>query len=99
MRKNNKTISVAAVDNSPTIWAASSRETATSRELELLDSLRGKKRVQKTVLKKIGKKFFERIGACSSRGFIALLFNYPLKLIRSTQLKTCTSAPIATNPC
>lgn len=31
--------------------------------------------------------------------FEKLLLNYPQKLIRSTQLKTCTSAPIATNPC
>jgi len=28
----------------------------------------------------------QRFGACSSRGFIALLFIEPLKLIRSTQL-------------
>jgi len=31
--------------------------------------------------------------------FEKLLLNKPQKLIRSTQLKICTSAPIATSPC
>jgi len=41
----------------------------------------------------------------NGRGLVAvgkfekLLLNHQIKLIRSTQLKTCTSAPIATNPC
>ena len=39
------------------------------------------------------------LGLVAVGEFEKLLSNPPQKLIRSTQLKTCTSAPIATNPC
>lgn len=60
MRRNNKVVSVEGADNSPSVWMANSRETATNRELELLSSLAGKKRVEKTTYKQIGKKVFPR---------------------------------------
>ena len=39
------------------------------------------------------------LGLVAVGGFEKLLLNKSQKLIGSTQLKICTSAPIATNPC
>lgn len=54
--KSNKIVETSEVGNTPTVWEGKHKEAATKSELAVQKSLEGKKRVEKTIYKKIGKK-------------------------------------------